>query len=165
MERGEVASEGRDPAPIAAGLLPARKIPADDAAWTALGIALGPEQAIGDRDFRPATLPGGWVHRYADDWWGGYLVDERGINRVEVLCATRDADMRILDVGEHYAVQAIYGTGELAGPWDRLTGSERARAAAFTREYVESVKGGRGYADLLPRAEALLAKLTLPAGG
>jgi hypothetical protein len=141
-------------------LLPAAMSPEDPAAWTALGFTLG--DVADDPLFRHAAIPSGWHRQEADDPRGGYLLDERGIRRVEIFYKAalydRRADMTLVNVGRHLVTQAVYGDGEPAVDWKPLTADERADLIACLRRYVADAERHPSiYGDRLPRAEAILA--------
>ena len=145
-------------------LLRATTLPTDtrgrDDEFIALGFTFG-DKVPGDDLFREATLPEGWKREGSDHAMHSYIVDERGIKRVNVFYKAafydRKADMHIINVGGHYATEWIYGEGEPSLP-DGLTDDERAAAAQWAEGYLRNAEEYPDiYGDRKPRAESLLA--------
>lgn len=146
---------------VASSLLPADLSPTDEQAWTDLGFTLG-EPADGDPLFRHATLPTGWKREGSDHAMHSYLVDERGIRRVNIFYKAafydRRASMTLVNVGRSLATQGIYGDDEPNIPWGQLTESERGDLLADLRAYlVDADRHPDIYNGQLPRVRAILA--------
>lgn len=121
---------------VASSVLPISK--GNQAEYEALGFTFG---APVDDLFQEATLPAGWTKRGSDHDMHSYVVDERGIDRVDVFYKAafydRSASMHILRPGYEAASDAIYGDGEVSGPWDKLTAEELADALLEAEAYVQ----------------------------
>jgi hypothetical protein len=83
-----------------------------DAEFEALGFTFGAPVA-GDPLFREATLPEGWSRKGTDHSMHSVIVDERGIDRVNIFYKAayydRKADMRILNIAYRFETEWVYG--------------------------------------------------------
>lgn len=136
--------------------------------FEALGFTFG-DPDPNDPLFRPATLPAGWTREGSDHAMHSYLLDERGIRRVDVFYKAafydRRADMYVMNVGRSLVTQAIYGDGEPGGPWDKLTADELADARAEAERYAQDAAEYPDiYAHRLPRVQTLLTQLDAVGG-
>lgn len=77
----------------------------------------------------------------------------------------RKAFMHLIDVGSHYADEAIYGDGPVSGPWAKLTDAERADALVRVGEYLADAEQYPDiYGKRVDRAQAVLAQIDALAG-
>jgi hypothetical protein len=133
--------------------------------WEALkelGVIPG-EPVDGDPLFIHATLPAGWIRQGTSHAMGSYLVDERGVQRVEIFYKAafydRKAHVYPINVGDHLATQAIYGDEPVGRPekWDVLTTAERSDYRLSLDAYLASaLKYPEVYGDGAPRVQALV---------
>lgn len=83
-----------------------------DAEFEALGFTFG-APVSGDPLFREATLPAGWSRKGTDHSMHSVIVDERGIDRVNIFYKAayydRKADMSILNVAYRFETEWVYG--------------------------------------------------------
>lgn len=96
---------------------------------TELGFVKG--DAVDDL-FVTAQLPAGWSKEGSDHAMHSYIVDERGVRRVNVFYKAayydRKADMHLMNPGYSAGVDALYGDEAPALPahWSVFTADERA---------------------------------------
>lgn len=141
----------------AEGLMPA------EGDWDALrALGFGEPEPTDDPLFVKTTLPSGWTKGATPHDMHSSVLDERGVERVNVFYKAafydRRASCHVIDAGRQLGIQAIYGDGPIALPdvWDKLT---RAEQMDFTRELVGYLIRAEEHPDiygkLAPRAEAL----------
>jgi hypothetical protein len=137
----------------------------DDPRLLELGFTFGdPDQD--DPLFRPATLPPGWKREGSDHAMHSYLLDERGIRRVNVFYKAayydRRADMHIQNVGMSVATETIYGDGSVdLSVLPKLTDEEKADLREWVKDYLKSAKEHPDvYGDRADRAREVLAAVT-----
>jgi hypothetical protein len=132
----------------------------DQNAFEALGFTFGPP-VEGDPLFREATLPEGWKREGSEHAMWSYIVDARGIRRVNVFYKAafydRRAHMGLENVGYSVASEFIYGDAEAPSLPAVLTEDERAGVRATAERYLADAERSPDiYADRAPRARALL---------
>lgn len=116
-----------------------------DAPWERLeelGFQRG-EVIENDPLFTTCTLPKGWQRKATDHAMWSKIIDERGIERVEIFYKAafydRSAFARLSNPGYSLATSIVYGDGPVGLPeqWSVLTEQERA-------EFIEALRGEIG---------------------
>lgn len=112
----------------------------------ALGFVRG-EGVDGDDLFIGATLPAGWAKRSTDHSMWSMIVDQRGVERVEIFYKAafydRRAFFRLVDIGGNFVTHVLWGDiqpAPLPGYWALLTDDEKAscRSALVAARAQES---------------------------
>jgi hypothetical protein len=103
-----------------------------------LGFTFG-DPVPGDPLFQQATLPEGWSKQPTDHSMWTKIVDDRGVERVEVFYKAayydRSAFMRLTNVGAGFVTEYLYA--DVKPVWDgRYTAEEREQALASCDRYA-----------------------------
>lgn len=142
----------------------------DEELLTMLGFRLSQiRDEIGDvltNLFMRATLPAGWHKVPTDHNQWVYVIDDRGLRRVEIFFKNspneRRAFMRLVDVGAYFAADLLSGREETPGPWHRLTEAERADVVTSLESKIrpaDEADTTREDDDTTAKARELLASL------
>lgn len=126
---------------VVSTVLPRPQFPEEKQTFEELGFVFG-EPVAGDPLFQHAKLPDGWRKEPTEHSMWTKIVDDRGVDRVEIFYKAafydRDAFMRLTNVGSMFVYDYVSKTGLDDRPvWDsRYTDEEREQALAACERRV-----------------------------